>query len=611
MIPRCALLVADGDGEGAYVRLAHEALVTHWERAKRQIAQDRDDLRTRAIIEAAESEWRTADARRKQEHLLRDPHLAGAVDLASRWADEFDKETLSFIQASRRRARLRQQLTAALAVVFALVAVAAIAAMIVADRERAKTQQSLDYLLNVKETYQELAGFVPEETEQLMRESADAFLTGAVDAPDSAKLLQVGALEEMAHISATHGTISERQGSWIPPIKDCIKSVRSVHRGGNSRSSPQDCWKSPPIWTPTTRVHMGSLCKNTRALVILGADRETKLDRARVHRRIAQSKIALSDFDAADPHINEARSLLDKIDDAPSERANFDDVLARELGWQGKSGEALQVLQDAVALDRKALANARSAAEPISQTDGIARGTFGTSWRALRRAGQESATSAYDEAEELAIEVLKTYPNQSSTRFMIDLIRHGNALLVRNGLSKTNRATRLATIEAAANTAFASGFGRFKFEMTAAEVNRLVGSPLTDAQFSKLGRAYEYTTDEVRYFWVPIANVADFREFYEDPSCLVSSHNPYPNDLPDYVVFMFHEDALIRMSVRLYGNARAGCPDHHALFPSLAERYRMPLSGTPKQWRLDWETTGAYVVGTTYREGPMLDIVAR
>jgi WD40 repeat protein len=123
--PQVRLLVAEGDGEGARVRVAHEALITHWERAKRQIAQDRDDLRTRAIVEEAMTEWRAADARDKRGFLLRDPVLANATDLAGRWNDEFGQETLSFIQASQRRARFLHRLATAAAAVLALTTVAA------------------------------------------------------------------------------------------------------------------------------------------------------------------------------------------------------------------------------------------------------------------------------------------------------------------------------------------------------------------------------------------------------------------------------------------------------------------------------------------------------
>ena len=82
------LLVAGDDGAGPWVRLAHEALISHWARAARQIEHDREDLRTQFAVEEAEAEWRKADKRHKNAYLLRDPLLANAVDLARRWRGE-------------------------------------------------------------------------------------------------------------------------------------------------------------------------------------------------------------------------------------------------------------------------------------------------------------------------------------------------------------------------------------------------------------------------------------------------------------------------------------------------------------------------------------------
>jgi hypothetical protein len=129
--PQVRLLVAEGDGEGAYVRLAHEALITHWHRASEQIAQDREDLRTRAQVEEAFSEWKASSGR--SGYLLRDPLLANARDLSRRWGRQIDPAVRSFIQNSRRRAYARTQFAvAALAVL--LLAVGAAAFLWIDDR---------------------------------------------------------------------------------------------------------------------------------------------------------------------------------------------------------------------------------------------------------------------------------------------------------------------------------------------------------------------------------------------------------------------------------------------------------------------------------------------
>src|SRR5260370_31853825 len=58
--PQARILVADGDGLAARVRVAPEALLTHWGRARLQIAADRRGLRGRARLGMDEARWRGA-----------------------------------------------------------------------------------------------------------------------------------------------------------------------------------------------------------------------------------------------------------------------------------------------------------------------------------------------------------------------------------------------------------------------------------------------------------------------------------------------------------------------------------------------------------------------
>jgi tetratricopeptide (TPR) repeat protein len=116
------LLVAAEENATATVRLAHEALISQWRRARDQLVTDARDLHTRALIERQQARWAATSGRPKQQLLLRDPDLANAIDLDRRWGDELDPAAHSFIAVSQHRARFRQRLIAGAAAVFAAVA---------------------------------------------------------------------------------------------------------------------------------------------------------------------------------------------------------------------------------------------------------------------------------------------------------------------------------------------------------------------------------------------------------------------------------------------------------------------------------------------------------
>jgi WD40 repeat protein len=137
------LLVASEERSASTVRLAHEALITRWGRARDQLASDRRDLETRALVERQFERWTTASAHGRRLLLLRDPDLANAVALAQRWPDELEPALLQFVGRSRRRARLRHTITAAAAIVFAILAVGAGAAAKLARDARLEAEVSL------------------------------------------------------------------------------------------------------------------------------------------------------------------------------------------------------------------------------------------------------------------------------------------------------------------------------------------------------------------------------------------------------------------------------------------------------------------------------------
>ena len=103
------LLVADGDDAGAQVRLSHEALLTHWPRARDQFTADARDLELRGRLEQEAELWRAASRRDKAGRVRASGlPLAEALALCARWRADLPPAITEFVVASRRVARRRR-----------------------------------------------------------------------------------------------------------------------------------------------------------------------------------------------------------------------------------------------------------------------------------------------------------------------------------------------------------------------------------------------------------------------------------------------------------------------------------------------------------------------
>lgn len=136
------LLVASETAGTPTIRLAHEALISQWQRARSQLVMDRRDLETRSLVERQFRRW-SQPGHGRRSLLLRNPDLANAIELAKRWGEELELPLRQYIARSSVRARLAQTLTAVAAALFAVVAGAAIYAQQQAVRERHHAEQTL------------------------------------------------------------------------------------------------------------------------------------------------------------------------------------------------------------------------------------------------------------------------------------------------------------------------------------------------------------------------------------------------------------------------------------------------------------------------------------
>jgi formylglycine-generating enzyme required for sulfatase activity len=104
--PQARLLVAEGDAGTAQLRLAHEALLTHWPRARDQVAADTRDLDLRGRLEQEAERWRAASRHDRRGRVLpAGLRLNEGLALCTRWGTGLPAEVTAFVNASRRAAR--------------------------------------------------------------------------------------------------------------------------------------------------------------------------------------------------------------------------------------------------------------------------------------------------------------------------------------------------------------------------------------------------------------------------------------------------------------------------------------------------------------------------
>lgn len=129
--PKARLLVAQSGERGeARVRVAHEALLTHWDLARKQVESDARDLQLRARLEQAADLWQEAPPRHRASLLLpAGLPLDEARDLVQRWKANLDASIVGYVAESRRAVR-RRRLKLAASAVGAMASVPLLAALI-------------------------------------------------------------------------------------------------------------------------------------------------------------------------------------------------------------------------------------------------------------------------------------------------------------------------------------------------------------------------------------------------------------------------------------------------------------------------------------------------
>ncbi len=118
------ILLAAGDATAHTIRLAHQRVLESWKRARDIVTANTDFFRIREEVEDERHRWEAA-GRARDRLIPRGLRLAEAESIQKQFGDEISPQSQAFISASGNRARLFGRLTAAAAVVFLGVAIAA------------------------------------------------------------------------------------------------------------------------------------------------------------------------------------------------------------------------------------------------------------------------------------------------------------------------------------------------------------------------------------------------------------------------------------------------------------------------------------------------------
>jgi eukaryotic-like serine/threonine-protein kinase len=146
------ILIARKDADGRpTVRLAHDAVLASWPRASEAAQASREFYRVRAEVEDALRRWQEY-GRPKDRLIQPGVPLAEAEKLDRDFGPELSAELISYVKASRNRARVRQRLVTAAAIFFFILAVAATATGIWAVAERNRAAQALATIIETGNT---------------------------------------------------------------------------------------------------------------------------------------------------------------------------------------------------------------------------------------------------------------------------------------------------------------------------------------------------------------------------------------------------------------------------------------------------------------------------
>ncbi|MGH6832423.1 MAG: tetratricopeptide repeat protein, partial [Methyloceanibacter sp.] len=218
------ILLSSGSEQNATIRLAHQRVLENWQRAKEIVAANAEFYRIRDDVEALRRRWEKSS--KKRDLLIpKGVPLAEAETIAKRYPGELGAPALGFIAASGKRARLKQRLTAATAIIFAVLAVGATVAGIRAWQAEQAARRNFDIakalVTDIARGLRNVEGMRAESRKKIFDQVSSTLDTAVADAPDDNQLLDMQAtmFEEFASTHAAEGESAEAAESTAKSLE--------------------------------------------------------------------------------------------------------------------------------------------------------------------------------------------------------------------------------------------------------------------------------------------------------------------------------------------------------------------------------------------------------
>jgi WD40 repeat protein len=299
------ILIARRDAEERpTVRLAHDAVLASWPRAKDAAQASRDFYRVRTEVEDALRRWHEYD-RPKDRLIQPGVPLAEAEKLVENFGRELPAELTGYVIASRHRARARQRLIASAAIFFFVLALAAgAAAKIAYDRNNELHRAQGEINEKLQQAFLNESRFLTNAAEDKVRDSnfdlagllARAALPADMTQPD--RKVWPPALDALQQVAQRDPLRMVLDGTAAMFSPDGQRMLTWYEGRGGLVSRPNTTRPLTKLWdVPSgaliigyTNVRPGAFSSNSKWLVIRVPDNNAKVLEARTGAEVAVLK---------------------------------------------------------------------------------------------------------------------------------------------------------------------------------------------------------------------------------------------------------------------------------------------------------------------------------